>query len=251
MTIQSIISMNNEQIKKETLELLSNISKNGRNTNKLQTFLQESDYFIAPASRRYHMSIEGGLARHNLHVYSLVTDLHKLKCPDIAADIADTISVYNCLALISVCHDLCKVGFYKKSDESSSTAQQNFARDLFKGKKLNPEYQRNKEFCSNLIGWAKGGFEGPEPLPQTQWEIKDEFPLGHGTKSVLIASRYIDLTDEELLAIKWHSGSYECSEMERKAYETALRQTPLVSLLYAADYLACFAVEGFMYGHTN
>lgn len=240
MTIQSIMAIDNEQIKKETLDLLN---KDSRNINKLQTFLQESDYFTAPASRKYHMNIEGGLARHSLHVYSLITQLNMLLSID-----------NNSLALIAICHDLCKVNFYIKSNEPASTAQQNFVQDLFKGKKLNPEYQRNKEFCSNLIGWAKSSFESPEPVPQIQWEIKDEFPLGHGTKSALIASRLIDLTNEELLAIKWHSGSYESSEMEKKSYETALKQTPLVPLLYAADYLACFVVEGFIYesnGHSN
>lgn len=240
LKIQSILIMDNADIRTVTLNLLE---ESGRSTGKLKAFLQESDYFTAPASRKYHMSVEGGLARHSLHVYSILYDLARLFYGSFPGEDG----IFESLALIAICHDLCKVNFYKQSEEKATPPQQNFARDLFKGRKLNPAYQTNKAFCSDLIGWAKGGFEGPEPVPGIQWEIEDQFPLGHGTKSALVASRYVELTDDELLAIKWHSGPYECSEMERKSFEEAKQRTPLVPLLYAADYLACFVVEGFLY----
>ena len=39
------------------------------------------------------------------------------------------------------------------------------------------------------------------------YEIDDRFPLGHGEKSLVLALRYIQLTDEECLMIRWHMGS--------------------------------------------
>lgn len=48
-----------------------------------------------------------------------------------------------------------------------------------------------------------------------QWErvpfyaVKDDFPYGHGEKSVLLASRFIELTDEETMAIRWHMGAFD------------------------------------------
>ena len=48
-----------------------------------------------------------------------------------------------------------------------------------------------------------------------QWEeqeyfaIEDQLPLGHGEKSAMLALRFLDLTDDELMAIRWHMGGYD------------------------------------------
>lgn len=48
-----------------------------------------------------------------------------------------------------------------------------------------------------------------------QWEeqeyfaIDDQLPLGHGEKSAMLAQRFIELTDDELLAIRWHMGGFD------------------------------------------
>ena len=39
--------------------------------------------------------------------------------------------------------------------------------------------------------------------------MKDRFPFGHGEKSVFLISRFMRLTDEEALAIRWHMGAYD------------------------------------------
>lgn len=47
---------------------------------------------------------------------------------------------------------------------------------------------------------------------ETEWEGKilykyhDDFPLGHGEKSVVLILKYMELTVEEMLAINWHMG---------------------------------------------
>ena len=41
--------------------------------------------------------------------------------------------------------------------------------------------------------------------------IEDSFPMGHGEKSAFLAQKYIDLTDDEALAIRWHMGGFDDS----------------------------------------
>lgn len=74
---------------------------------KLLEWLQESDFFTAPASTRFHGSYEGGLLRHSLNVYDcLVKNL----------EVAGMQYHYpkETVAIVSLLHDLCKVNFYKK-----------------------------------------------------------------------------------------------------------------------------------------
>ena len=209
-----------------------------RDPSKLIDFLEGSDFFTAPASRRYHCNYKGGLAVHTANVLYLLMVINN-------GCVSQKI-ISDSIIISAICHDLCKVNHYVPVEENATSAQQNFARDLFgkAKKKLNPAFATNKDFCSSLIQWAKNNFEGDEPEPKQQWEIKDDFPLGHGTKSVLIASRLIELTEEEMLAIKWHSGPFETSEMEKHSYYEAMKKTPLVTMLFAADYLATFVLEG-------
>ena len=41
------------------------------------------------------------------------------------------------------------------------------------------------------------------------YRIEDDFPFGHGERSVLYASRHVQLTKNEMLLIRWHMGPYE------------------------------------------
>lgn len=73
------------------------------------------------------------------------------------------------------------------------------------------------------------------------YEVRDSFPLGHGEKSVFLISKFITLTDEEALAIRWHMGATEVSTMmantpQNYAYSAA-RDYPLVNLIISADML--------------
>lgn len=78
--------------------------------DKLLEYLCQSDFFIAPASARYHSSYDGGLAQHSINVYNCladymarprVLDTYGLNCSD------------ETIAIVALLHDLCKVGCYK------------------------------------------------------------------------------------------------------------------------------------------
>ena len=82
-----------------------NITRDG--ADDLMEWLTTSDFFVAPASTKFHGSHAGGLLEHSLNVYDcLVEELDIL-------DIKDNYSAET-VALVSLLHDICKVNFYKK-----------------------------------------------------------------------------------------------------------------------------------------
>ena len=70
--------------------------------------------------------------------------------------------------------------------------------------------------------------------------------MGHGEKSMYLAMKYIQLTDEEALAIRWHMGGYDDAA---RAYvggmtqSNAFRQYPMAAALSIADMYAAYLIE--------
>lgn len=56
-------------MKEECINLLKGINREGM--DKLIEFLENSDFFKAPASTRFHGSWEGGLLAHSMKVYEI------------------------------------------------------------------------------------------------------------------------------------------------------------------------------------
>jgi len=75
------------------------------------------------------------------------------------------------------------------------------------------------------------------------WKVEDQFPLGHGEKSLAILQRFMMLTECEALAIRWHMSSWEFNA-NNYALDAAIRSTPLVGALILADQEATFLVDG-------
>lgn len=73
------------------------------------------------------------------------------------------------------------------------------------------------------------------------YEVNDMFPMGHGEKSVYYISKFIDLTQEEVLAIRHHMsnscGAASIPGMDKMAYDAAF-EYPIVKLIIVADILA-------------
>ena len=105
-------------------------------------------------------------------------------------------------AVCALLHDICKADLY----EASTRRQQN----------------------------AAGNWE---TVPS--YKVNDRFPFGHGEKSVFLISRFMWLTDEEALAIRWHMGAYDdAARGGSRTYSAALRFSPLVLELHVADMRA-------------
>lgn len=91
-------------MKENFLELLRNIDREGMDA--LINFLEKSDFFVAPASTKFHGDYEGGLVEHSLKVYEILSK--KMKNLDIDLKISE-----DTLKIVALLHDICKVNFYK------------------------------------------------------------------------------------------------------------------------------------------
>ena len=97
--------VNTEADKARFLEICNtHISRNG--FEDLLEWLEKSDFYIAPASTKYHLSEKGGLLRHSLNVY----DEMKRLCSTYSHAVRVS---EESIAIMALLHDLCKVNFYK------------------------------------------------------------------------------------------------------------------------------------------
>lgn len=85
----------------------NNIKREG--ADKLLEWLEKTDFFIAPASTKFHSNVEGGLCQHSVKVYKRYLSLIKNEFGDEYQNIISDESI----AIIALLHDICKVGTYK------------------------------------------------------------------------------------------------------------------------------------------
>lgn len=101
------------------------------------------------------------------------------------------------------------------------------------------------------IGTYKIGFKWSKPdekkwVKEETWKVEDDFPVGHGEKSVTMIQRYIQLTDEEILAIRWHMGfSMPGAHFSPESYaiKAAFNTHKIVAAIFTADMEAAYLVE--------
>jgi hypothetical protein len=155
------------------------------------------------------------------------------------------------MIICGLLHDLCKINFYVEDKEMATGPQLNFLKDLVSkssSTEVVPHSDRlTKQYASKLIEYYKGGEVGEYPTYSTSYAVKDTFPMGHGEKSVYLISKFIDLTDAEALAIRWHLGPFDpgfhAGYPSGMPCQQAVREHPLVRMLFAADYLATWMVD--------
>lgn len=93
-----------KKMKQQFITLLKSINREG--IDKLLEFLEKTDFYIAPASTRFHGSFEGGLLEHSLKVYEILLDKvkHSIKPIEVSEDT---------IKIVALLHDICKVNYYK------------------------------------------------------------------------------------------------------------------------------------------
>ncbi|MCQ2752277.1 MAG: hypothetical protein MJ189_04185 [Coriobacteriales bacterium] len=110
------------------------------------------------------------------------------------------------IIIISLFHDLCKTNMYKAEKRNR--------------KKENGEWESYDAFV-----------------------VEDQLPYGHGEKSVMLLSSFIQLTTEEKLAIRWHMG-FPQDYPNQQSYSKAIELYPIVYALHVADMMASKFMEG-------
>ena len=167
--------------------------------DRLIRFMEnETTWLIAPASTKYHLCKESGLLEHCVNVAESMLKIREALAPDISAE--------SCV-IVSLVHDLGKVGMPGNPqyliNEPTDKQQQS-------GYKPDPPYRFNKNLTY----------------------------LSVPVRSLYLASKHIDLTEQEVQAIVYHDGQYV--EDNRSV---ATHEEPLTLLLQYADSWSGFVIE--------
>lgn len=164
----------------------------------------KTDFFTAPSSTKFHLNTPGGLCQHSINVFEAAMKINQnLLLPKQEAKeciFAEPLAEES-IAIAALFHDLCKCGLYHQTEKWKKDEQNRWV---------------------SYIGY----------------EVKDDFPFGHGEKSCYIINFYLKLRKEELLAIRWHMGMYDVGEngsSGRYSFYNACDATPLVLILQMAD----------------
>ena len=176
------------------VELLRTTNRDG--IEELIRYLQEeTDFFTAPASTKYHGAFAGGLLMHSINV-----------CAELRLDPNSKVYPTETLIIVALLHDICKANCYRTE----------------------------KRNVKENGGW----------LEKQIYVFEDELPLGHGEKSLYLASKFIKLSDEEAAAIRWHMGAFDCAfRGGDRGLNAAYEKYPLAVLLHMADMRATYLVE--------
>ena len=98
--------------KEEFIELFQeHIHRDGAEA-LLDYLTNKCDFFTAPASARYHGAYAGGLCEHSLNVYYCLADY---LARERVTDLYGLEYSQESIALVSLLHDVCKIGCYKPS----------------------------------------------------------------------------------------------------------------------------------------
>lgn len=100
-----------QEIKEKIINLLNSMERKG--IDRVIKYLEESDFFVAPASTRFHGNYPGGLAEHSLNVYEIL----KRKNGEYDFGLSE-----ETLKITALLHDICKVNFYTVYDKNVNIA---------------------------------------------------------------------------------------------------------------------------------
>lgn len=183
------------ELKNKFYHMSGYITRDGMKS--LTDWLETTDFFVAPASTKFHGNYEGGLVEHSIHVAEYAMSIFNLTVkarPELEY-------LRQSVLFAALFHDVCKVNQY------------------------------SKEEC-----WAKD--ENNKWYKYLGWKFTDEYPIGHGEKSLMYIAKHVDLNAQEAMAIRWHMGTTEpgtqITGMTQFSYNQAF-ENPLVKIIIAAD----------------
>lgn len=163
-------------------------------SSEFYDWLIQNGFFTQAASTKYHGAYEGGLFDHSYEVTQVLLDMTQR----LNLQWTRPESPY----IIGMFHDLCKIDNYiTVTDEPGEIMM---GTGDVKGRKIHFEYNPN---C---------------------------ILTGHADKSIMLLSQFINLTEEELLCIRFHMGAYEGQD-QWDNYDKAIRKYETVLFTHTAD----------------
>lgn len=212
--IASLDTLTPEQndIRRSIIALLQRTKRKG--IQDLIKYLDETDFYLAPASTRFHAAYDGGLAYHSLMVCEAALSLYNDFYPQLLESrkwLDDEIKE-DSVILATLLHDLCKIDTYV------------------------PGFRNVKDDTTGK--WEKVATYTRDP----------QLAMGHGGKSVYIIQKYIQISDREAQAIYWHMGAYDISlYMTLDELSKAFESNFLAFLLHQADMMTTYVLENNRY----
>lgn len=157
-------------------------------------YLDEIGFFTAPASASHHLNTEGGNVIHALNVANAALKIWE-GMAQLDPTLEKEVSRQNVI-IAALLHDVCKSDIYKRTVK----------------KRKDP---------------LTGTYEDCEGYKITY----KNFPMGHGEKSLimLLYNTSLELSDSEMLAIRWHMGAWGInlnSYEEIRNFDTAHKLHP-------------------------
>ena len=103
-----MVNLSTEDAKKLYFSIMrTNVIRDG--VENMLKYLEDSDFFIAPASTRFHLSRPGGLCIHSLDVYYRLMK----EISNEYGDVSKSPYKLDTLTIVSLCHDFCKIDMYE------------------------------------------------------------------------------------------------------------------------------------------
>lgn len=187
--------------KADFLTIYKDIRRPG--ADKLLARLKSTDFFTAPAGAKHHGAHAGGLAVHSLNVWNRLREITLRDTIDGKAILDLTPETNETVAILALLHDVCKVGVYHTETK----------------RRRNPDTGTWEDYQA--------------------YTFRDPLPLGHGEKSLYLITKYMALTEEEALAIRWHMGAFDDAvKGGSRALDAAMDVSPWVWRLHEADMCA-------------
>ncbi len=192
--------------KDEYISLLRQTGREG--IDSVVDYLDKAGFFRAPASVNRHLSRDGGLLEHSMNVYRMAMMLRE-QMVAMKPETEQRLPIES-VTITALLHDVCKANIYRKVTKYRKDANNRW--ESYDG--YDTDYGR--------------------------------FPLGHGEKSVVMLLHLgLELTNDEVLAIRWHMGAWDLpfQSYEAKSNISAASDVPLVAIIQAADALAAHVLE--------
>ena len=168
----------------------------------LLAFMEDLGFMTAPASGGNHLCKDGGLLEHTVNVMQLAEKIGVAMLGGAAYN-----KIHNSVIIAAGLHDLGKCGRF-----GSPYYVENMIQDGRPTKKEPEQKYKRSESKPFKIS-------------------PDLCHIDHPLRSVELAARYIDLTEEEEHAIFYHDGAYGSLAYDQKGHEE-----PLQTIVHFADF---------------
>lgn len=202
-----------DSLKETFINHINSIEREGFRKEDLLRKLENSDFYTAPASTRFHNCVEGGLLDHSLNVYYNLRSLVERK------GLSDKIDE-NSIKIVGLLHDMAKINFYKV---------------YYKNEKVYSDYGTKKD--------EGGRFDWVTKKSYTVIDDEERFLYGnHEQTSEYMIRTFVPLTYPESIAILHHHAGMgvDCAKDNLSAI---YNRYPLAALLHVADMISTYIDE--------